>query len=559
MTVRRHHSVEPADLREAARRSALYGIDPSGAELLSLGDMGEAAERLADLSDPVFRTILNQLTDVDIGVILADHRGNIAWRGAGTHEVAAAMDQHALAVGYSLAEDRVGTNGVGTALATKRPAVVVGADHHLEVFQRFSCVHSPVIHPISHRITGAIGLVCPVSETSPLLLPTAMQLAQTIEERLLSKASPSDRLLLDGFIRHRRNRSAALLAVNPLTWIATPTAREIVAEYDHDSIWRHVERSLANGTPIQIGGRNGRLVQLDVQEVLDADAAVFAVSETISTIGAPPRLAPPEPRLGTMVGQSVAWQQVVRQAESAARVRQPLLICGEFGTGRCEIAKSIASRSGVDVSVFDAGMVALDGPKDWLAAIDGALDQPQVVIVRDVDSLDDGVVRALTSLARRPSTARLIITMASDDSSSEPVSRLRSLVPLLIVVPPLRSRPEDIEPIARQHLAAAGRTTASDRFFAALRRRPWTGNVAGLIATLDSALDLARNAPLEASHLPPPVGTPRTGIGGTIQQAEDAAIRRALAQVDGNRTEAAQLLGVSRATLYRRLRSYGLD
>ncbi len=559
MTARRPHSAQPADLQEAARRSTQYGIDPWGMQSLSLGDLGEAAERLADLSDPVFRPILDQLTDANIGVVLADHRGNIALRGAGTRDVAGVMDQHALAVGYSLAEDRVGTNGVGTSLVTKRPAVVVGADHYLEVFKSFSCVHSPVIHPVSHRIAGAVGLVCPVTETSPLLLPTAMQLAQAIEERLLRDASPSDRLLLDGFVRRRRNRNASIVALNDSTWIATPIARDRLAEYDHETVWRHVERSQFT-KPVVIGGRNGRVVKLELVDLLDERAAVFEVTETtLEPHSVTSRGVTSEPQLAGLIGQSVAWQQVVQKAVAVSRVRQPLVICGEFGTGRCAIAQSIAQRAGSEFAVFDSGTVALEGAKRWLGAIEHALLLPQVVVVRDVDSLDDPIVGALTSFARRPHPARVILTMPADDSMSDQLAHLRSLIPLSIMVPPLRSRPEDIEPIARHHLAAAGRTTVSERFFTALRRRPWTGNVSGLLATLDSALDLARHGPLDASHLPPPTGTARTGIGGTIQQAEESAIRRALAQAGGNRTEAAESLGISRATLYRRLRTYGLD
>ncbi len=557
---RRNQSVEPADLQEAARRSAQYGIDPRGAELLSLGDMGDAAERLADLSDPVFRPILDQLTDANIGVILADHRGNIALRGAGSRDVVSAMDNHALAVGYSLAEDRVGTNGVGTSLVTKRPAVVIGSDHHLEVFKRFSCVHSPVVHPISHRITGAVGLVCPVSETTPLLLPTAMQLAQAIEERLLSDASPGDRLLLDGFIRHRRSRGAAVVAVNEQTWIATPAAREILAEYDHETVWRHVERGLRVRQPVQIGGRNGRVVMLELREELASTAAIFAVSErVVAASTAPTRLAPSPTQLDGMVGQSAAWQHVVQQAELASRTRQPLMIRGEFGTGRCALAQAIAKRAGLHAAVFDAGTVALEGSERWLGSLVEALREPQVVVVRDADLLDDGMASALTSFAREDHSGRLVVTTAPDESTGEMIGRLRSVMPSSITIPSLRARPEDIEPIARRHLAALGRTTVPDRFFAALRRRAWTGNVSGLLATIDAALDVARHRPLEVTHLPAPVGGTRAGIGGTIQQAEDSAIRRALAQANGNRTEAADLLGISRATLYRRLRTYGID
>lgn len=548
-----------ADLGEAARRSAQYGIDPTSPQLTSFSDLSEAAERLANLSDPLLQPTLQQILDANIGVVLADHRGNIALCAAGSRPVRNAMDTHALAVGYSLAEDKVGTNGVGTSLATKQPAMVVGGEHYLEAFKRFSCAHAPVFDPVSRRVIGSVGLVCPVAETNPFLLPTAFQLAQSIQEQLLAEASPDERVLLQSFLRHRRNRTVALLAINRKTWIATPTAQAILADHDHVSLWSHLEQALETRAPVEIAGREGRLIQLHVREVVGHEAVVLGVVEREDSRRVECEAFARQGELPNMVGQSAAWQHVVRQSHSASRLRQPLTITGEFGSGRSTVAKAIAHISGMPYDAFDASAVAIEGATAWLARIAQALAQPQVVIIRDLDLLEDSALLAITSIVRGGPAGRLIATVASAAPGSEPERRFRSIVPLSIDVPALRARPNDIEPIARRHLAAAGRVAVSQRFFEALRRRPGTGNVTGLLATLDSALDSARHGPLTIEHLPAaPTGSSAPLTGG-IQRAEEAAIRRALAEADGNRTVAAELLGFSRATLYRRLRTYGLE
>jgi len=126
-----------------------------------------------------------------------------------------------------------------------------------------------------------------------------------------------------------------------------------------------------------------------------------------------------------------------------------------------------------------------------------------------------------------------------------------------IELPALRDRASDIPLLARHLLreiaARHGRTApvASDEALGLLAGRRWEGNVRELANVLERAVILAEGARLEAGDLEPLVA-PLEGVG------ERERIKRALDEAAGDRERAAEILGVSRRTLLRRIRRHDL-
>ena len=208
-----------------------------------------------------------------------------------------------------------------------------------------------------------------------------------------------------------------------------------------------------------------------------------------------------------------------------------------------------------------------------------------------------------------PTTADVRVIAATDQDLAAAVGagafradlyeRLRVLS---IDVPPLAARPEDIEPLARHFLARhcgrqpqpAVRPAIATECFQALRDHPWPGNVRELKHAIEYAAVIARGGTLRPEHLPAPttavpttITTPLAAATAALTAAtkewaaaarhefgelaepdlhhrastavEAALLREVLAHTGGNRTAAAKLLGLDRATLRTKLRHLGLD
>jgi DNA-binding NtrC family response regulator len=143
------------------------------------------------------------------------------------------------------------------------------------------------------------------------------------------------------------------------------------------------------------------------------------------------------------------------------------------------------------------------------------------------------------------------------------------------VIPPLRERPEDVEPLARHFLDRLTTTlrrpprAISKAALAMLERYAWPGNVRELKNVIERAVILEEHAEVLPDHLPeelkpggraldlePGFRLPAGGID--LESLEKDLIRQALEQARGNKTRAAALLGLTRDTLRYRLEKYAL-
>lgn len=144
---------------------------------------------------------------------------------------------------------------------------------------------------------------------------------------------------------------------------------------------------------------------------------------------------------------------------------------------------------------------------------------------------------------------------------------------ITIQLPPLRERRDDI-PLLTQHFldemcAATGKRNVelSPELEAFFQGFDWPGNVRQLRNCLESMVVLAHEDTLTMHDLPATIGDESDGeasdvdipSGTTLEELERAAVEQALAEHQGNRTHAAEALGISVRTLQRKLKNWGLD
>ncbi|MDO1529501.1 sigma-54 dependent transcriptional regulator [Fulvimonas sp. R45] len=303
---------------------------------------------------------------------------------------------------------------------------------------------------------------------------------------------------------------------------------------------------------------------------------------------------------GEFVAESPAMRRVLALVDRVASSDANVLVLGENGTGKGVIAGRIHARSpraarslvkvnmgGIAESVFESEMFGhvrgaytdakgerigrfelADGGTLFLDEIGNvpAAQQPKLLRV-----LEDGEFERLGSSRTQRVDVRLVSATNADLAAEVAEGRFRRdllyrLNTLEVRLPPLRERGEDILPLARSFLARSaaryGRdglrlAPSAERALAAWR---WPGNVRELQHLMERAALLAEHDQVSAAALafgaPPEPAQDLDGM--TLEQAEAWLVKRAVARHDGNLQRAADALGITRQSLYRRLEKHDL-
>ena len=345
----------------------------------------------------------------------------------------------------------------------------------------------------------------------------------------------------------------------------------------------------------------------------DLDDLVSAARRALSSAGrvarAPARSSKDE--RSPLTGRSPAMQAVYRLIARLVNTDLPVLVTGEPGVGKGLAARALhelgSRRDAPFVSVRVAGMDAARLERELLGA-DGAVARAAggVLHLAELTELSPAaqarLAAALDALESAPRRARVVATTTDDAARRLADGRLRRdlydrVAGATLRMPPLRERAEDVEELARgllARMAAPGEAprALSTSALEALRGHAWPGNVrelenvvrraAALNATgsltgemITAELDEASTAPAAAEpyaapatlddHLEQAVasvfaaGALEPGLHERLVQAlERPLLRAALGATAGNQIRAAELLGLNRNTLRKRLQELGI-
>jgi len=526
---------------------------------------------LARTADPVLRQLHEQLDGQPISIILTDAAGLVLTRLTADHDLERALDGIKLAPGFSYAEDKVGTNGIGTALEAGGPAHVFGHEHYAEYLERFGCAGVPIHDPISGKTVGVIDLTCWRKDADPLLISLVKSTADQITQALLAAGSNRDLRLLQEYVRACRRTGGIVLALGNDVVMLNDHARRVLDPADQSALIGHATDALSRQNPgaVTVDLPSGVVARMFCRRVSGNPACPDGVVHVKLMAAAVSLPEVPAPRaamhLPGLVGSGVLWLRACREAEALYDAGDWMTIEGESGVGKLSLARAVHQRRNpaAPFHVIDAEGAG----QDWLAKTRGELlEGVGMLVIRHAGALNAKQVHALASAlqeartAKRNTELRVAITLNRKQAAAD-LTRLLRFFQGTVELPPLRHHIEDLHelvPFFLARLSQQGRLTCSPEAMQLLLRHNWPGNTEQLWQVLKQVVQRRRAGVIMPRDLPPECWTVSRRLLSPLESIERDAIVQSLQDHDGNKVRAAEALGMSRATIYRKIHEYGI-
>ena len=529
-------------------------------------------------SEPILRQLHDELTDQPISIVLTDANGLVLDRRTPRGQLTRKLDQVNLAPGFSYAESLVGTNGVGTTLESGTPTLVSGHEHYAENLERLTCAGAPIHHPISGALLGALDLTTWAKEPGSLLLTLAVTTARSIERNMLTEASQDELALFRDYMSACQHAGGVVLAISDELVMMNDQARQSLTPADQAALLARAAdaRGLDRSITLVAELPSGVMARMHYQPAFLEDRIVGGVlrvqfSPNSSTVDSPVHpLVPVSLTMPGLVGDSATWLRCGRSIDSWYRHREWVALEGEAGVGKLALARAVHQRHHPTgrMSVLDAA--DCEDVEAWLDEVSEALAEDDVaVILQHVDRLNSfgigGLADLLAEAAGRsdqPGAPWVAITMAADRTGTELESQLLPHFPHSLQVPPLRHRLDDLHLLIPHLLnritGLQQSVTCSPEAMRQLMKLPWLGNVAELREVLRKVVKLRRSGSFTVEDLPAQCRSGSRRQLTPLENLERDAIVASLVANNGNKERAAQEVGMSRATIYRKIRDYGI-
>jgi transcriptional regulator of acetoin/glycerol metabolism len=569
--------VEPQQVREPILaswwRSRQWNVPADKIELAYVRDPNLDTP-LTRSAMPVLRHLREHLDGQPISLILTDPSGVVLSRMTADHDLERHLDGVKLAPGFSYSEESVGTNGIGTALEGGQPAHVFGSEHYAEHLEDLACAGVPIHHPISGKVVGAVDLTCWRKDADPLLIALVKTTADQITQALLNDSSAQELELLQDYLRACRRSNGIVLALSNDVVMMNDNARQVLEPGDQAVLLGQAGEALA-------GGRSGA-VEVDLPTGLTARMHCRPTRSLspLGTVGGVVHVklleqgrrltaesaVPARMFLPGLVGTGALWLRGCQQVQEAYDAGEWPVIEGEPGVGKLALARAVHQRHN-PAGHFDVLDAADANTPSWLVRARRALlEADGDLVIRHIDQLGARQLHVLAGAlaeARLATRAgRLWVAVTLTHRSAEPnLTELLRQFPTTVALPPLRHHIEDLPELTTfflGKLSQHGRLTCSQEAMKLLVRSSWPGNVEQLWQVIRRIVQRRRVGAIMPRDLPPECWTVSRRLLSPLEAMERDAIVQSLLDTDGNKAKAAESLGMSRATIYRKIHEYGI-
>ncbi|RHW25017.1 Fis family transcriptional regulator [Nocardioides immobilis] len=512
---------------------------------------------------PVLSSLAAELANEPVCLILTDSHGVVLLRSGGDNALIGALDAVRLAPGFRYSESDVGTNGIGTALEIGGPILINGHEHYTGNLRRFSCAGALVTHPVSGALLGVIDITTKAENTNPLLLSFAKLAARRIQERILEEANELDAALLGGYYSACRHSGGPVIAVGKEVFMMNSIAQQHFDAGDQAALLDQTRETIGRIDPCTLLADlpSGVVARLTYQPTFVGEALAGGIIR-VKPQGAPRTSETHGPALPGLAGTSAAWRRISHEVSTAVSRTEWVLLQGEEGAGKLALIVAAHDSVARDHRLAIADASADDLVEQVTADLEGGAD----IVIRHAHLLSNEQLDDLVELFQRvqdSSVARdpwVALTTYPDDGNPEVGAHLLHFFPRTVSVPPLRHHVEDLPALVRSLLNRAGATdlVLSKPALNQLMRLPWPGNVSHLRQTLHAICRTRRSGIVDMADLPAECRATSRRSLTRLETLERDAIIEALKVHGGDKAAASESLGMSRATIYRRIREYGI-
>jgi len=599
-------------LARSWQRSAKAGLAPDGrlgdACRLDESELARTREQRRELiahARPVMEYLHMQTRDSGSMVTLADEKG-VLLQALGDPDFLTRAERVALSPGASWHEQHRGTNAIGTALAEGRPLVVHGGEHYLERNGFLTCAAAPLVAP-DGKLLGVLDISGDERQHHPHTFGLIRAAAQTVENRLF-EAYHSRNLRLrfhsmaegigtfsegiaalsdDGWLIGANQAGLVFLGLRAGDLNATPLSRILPVHLKDLLDWNRRRP----GEPMLVTLADGERLFMRIElPTTTAPRTVPAADRRVRPRDALDELDTGDERLATAIDK----------AHKLVGKPIPLLLQGEPGVGKERFARAVHAsgprQDGPFVAVHCAAMLPnlveaeLFGYAATLCreAVLGHVREAQggTLFIDEIELLPLPAQKQLLKMllehritpigAEESVTVDIVLICATHGNLKTAIEagefdadlyyRINGVT---LQLAPLRERQDFPSLVARllEELAPGRGIGVEPDVATAFSEYAWPGNLRQLNNALRAAIALLDDGETRIGwgHLPddlaeelrwrvPPAPTGAGEETENLRELSQATIERAIALSRGNMSEAARRLGISRNTLYRRMR-----
>lgn len=562
------------------------------------------------------------LSDANSIMILTDPTGLIIDTQGDDRVIDAGRTVH-LEHGGRWSEADIGTNAIGAAIAESKPVQIHGAEHFCTEVQRWTCAAVPVHDPTDGELLGVVDISGPASTFNPQSLALAVSVGHHVESVLaqsvrqdhekllchfLAKRSlwmTEECIVLDrrGTILHASERAMAAIQHNRRDDLGDDASTRFLKALPFEEwpvklkeLLPNASFDLVNNGTSGIGaiivlhaGRRLPIAERDVQKLKPAFERREAASSSL-----PRKYLTPRPRhlentagdtTSSFVARDPTVRTIVRQVETAAARKMPILIRGETGTGKEQLARHAHAASGRKGAFVPVNCAAL--PESLIEAelfgyADGAFTGARrggaIGLVKEAD----GGTLFLDEIGDMPVTLQAVLLRLLDDWTVRPIGGVRAKVDVLLVsatnatldkailegrfrsdllyrlnalevtLPRLHDR-VDFDAIVHHLLGSIDPSCeVTPATITRLAARPWPGNIRELRNVL-ARLTLTSDGCIDEAGGEAMIHQARPTTSGSLHETQRSHVLAVHTETAGNVSETARRLGISRNTVYRAL------